>query len=210
MDCSYPAGFRGSGESGYRPGPACAELLSEAVYGLPEQVFPILFEHPQYDIMVATTKLSQFVTARYAPADAWKHIWRMILGWLSPGKKNFNLKWMQTVYPSYDREDKIPDDVELQAFRRGSEWFKNSRLLVHHSYKDEIVRRQQNHRDGVASAPDWPVGDGKDGILEGYSSFIYHDGDECEQGTSSANRPKCVIEFVPKRYDGPLPWIEKH
>lgn len=150
--------------------------LNNAVYGLPEQVCPILFEHPQAEIMVATTKLSQFVTARYAPTDAWKHIWRVILSWLAPGKQIPQLKWQPTVRPSYGCEDELPNDLELQAFRRGSEWFQNSRLLVHHSYKDEVVRRQQNYRDGVAPTPDGPVGDGKDGLLEGYNSCIHHDG----------------------------------
>lgn len=154
--------------------------FNEAVYGLPEQVFPILFEHPQYDILVATTKLSQFVTARYAPIDAWEHIWQVILGWLAPGKKIPRLKWEPTVRPSYGSDDELPSDVELQAFRRGSNWFKNSRLLVHHSWKDEVVRRQQGYSDGVAPTPgeDWPIGDGRDGLLEGYNSSIQHDGNQ--------------------------------
>ena len=58
-----------------------------ARFGLPESdVQPILFEHPRGDILVATTKLSQFVTARYAPTDAWSPVWQMILGWLQPGE----------------------------------------------------------------------------------------------------------------------------
>ncbi len=41
-----------------------------AVYGLPDKTWPLLFEHPQGHLLVATTKLSHFVTGRYSPSDA--------------------------------------------------------------------------------------------------------------------------------------------
>ena len=54
-----------------------------AVYGLPSTgAYPILFEHA--GVLVATTKLSQFVTARYAPSEAWGPIWRRVFEWLCP------------------------------------------------------------------------------------------------------------------------------
>ena len=43
-----------------------------AALGLPADTTPVLFEHPQGDILVATTKLSHFVKARYAPTVAWE------------------------------------------------------------------------------------------------------------------------------------------
>ena len=45
--------------------------FDSAVYGLPETTHPVLFEHPDLDLLVATTKLSQFISARYAPTDGW-------------------------------------------------------------------------------------------------------------------------------------------
>ena len=43
-----------------------------AIFGLPgKDVFPILFEVPERKLMIATTKLSSFVTGRYAPARDW-------------------------------------------------------------------------------------------------------------------------------------------
>lgn len=33
-----------------------------AVYGLPEETWPLLFEHSRGDVLIATTKLSQFVS----------------------------------------------------------------------------------------------------------------------------------------------------
>jgi len=150
--------------------------LDNAVYGLPQETFPVLFEHG--DILVATTKLSQFITARYSPTDDWKHIWNMILRWLQPGSQLPEIDWTPLVRPSYNRHDAIPEDAEHKAIMRGVEWFIRSRLLVHESWKDEVERRQRGYHDGVAPGPEFelPIGDGSHGILEGYSSSINFDG----------------------------------
>ena len=59
-----------------------------AVYGLPQEgVHPILIKHPNRDILVATTKLSEFVKGRYGPSEAWPYVWRWVLEWLSPQGK---------------------------------------------------------------------------------------------------------------------------
>jgi len=152
--------------------------LDSAVYGLPNETWSILFEHPQGNILVATTKLSQFVTARYAPVEAWQTIWKMILQWLQPNKAIPDLKWTPIVRPSYTGNENLPDDIEYKAFIRGVEWFERSRLLVHESWNDEIECRQKGYHDGVAPAPeaDLPIGDGRYGFLEGYSSSIRFDG----------------------------------
>ena len=149
-----------------------------AVYGLPDETFPILFEHPRGNVLVATTKLSQFVTARYAPTAAWQAVWRTILGWLCPSRAVPRLAWTPTVRPSYQAREALPKDVERQALARGVAWFKNARLLVHPSWAGKAEQRRKDHADGVApSAPtEWPVGDGLDGILEGHSSSVHFDG----------------------------------
>ena len=54
-----------------------------AIYGLPEQTFPILFDMPGRNLVIATTKLSNFVSGRYAPTEDWKTIWEHVLGRLS-------------------------------------------------------------------------------------------------------------------------------
>jgi hypothetical protein len=53
-----------------------------AKLGLPAtKVWPILFEHQQSDILVATTRLSQFIASRHAPTDAWRALWPMVFKW---------------------------------------------------------------------------------------------------------------------------------
>ena len=68
-------------------------------------------------MLVATTKLSQFITARYAPSDAWRAIWNHVFVWLQPGCKIPELKWTAGVRPSFRAEEPLPGDVERQALR---------------------------------------------------------------------------------------------
>lgn len=158
-----------------------------AVYGLPETTYPVLFEHPDGGMLVATTKLSHFVTGRYAPADAWRTLWQGILGWLCRGREVPELRWSPVVRASYDRDEALPTDFEEQALRRGVEWFVKSKLLLHPSRLATI--------EGAGTAPtpppDAPVGDGSLGILEAPLSIIQHDGSQLQ---SVARRGDCTGE----------------
>lgn len=159
----------------------------EAVYGVPPGIpHPVLFEHPNGEILVGTTKLSQFVTGRYAPADAWQPVWQMILRWSEPDAELPSLRWQPPVRPSFFRYEQLPADVERTALRRGAEWYRKSGLLVHSSWQ-AMYERPSNQGpptpdwpDGHRAAPGAPsdaeVGDGRLGLLEGFRSKIYFDG----------------------------------
>lgn len=163
-----------------------------AVYGLPEEVFPILFEHPCGHALIATTKLSQFVTGRYAPREAWQIIWRTILRWLCPGEEIPDLAWTPVVRPSYAPTETLPSDVEVHALRRGGGWFRQSGLLVHPSRETEIAERiEAGTEEHCAPSSDAPTGDGSHGILEGYSSRILHDGSQYQR---LIQRSDCIAE----------------
>ena len=149
-----------------------------AVYGLPPRdVYPILFEHPNGRLLVATTKLSQFITARYAPSDAWGPVWKRVLAWLCPGRDAPALVWTPSVRPSYTRQEKLPADYEIEAFRRGIRWFEKARMLVHPQWK-KALEEARKCKDQVGPMPDpsWPPGDGSEGLLEGFNATIQHDG----------------------------------
>ncbi len=145
-----------------------------AVYGLPDDVHPILFEHPSGNVLVATTKLSQFVTARYAPTDAWQAIWAWILGWVMDGNTAVSLEWTQTVRPSYARDQELPLDVEKRALRRGVQWYFNAKLFPDASWPDD--RSSYKDRVGPEAEPGWALGDGSHGMLEGFNAAVNHDG----------------------------------
>ena len=126
-----------------------------ALYGLPDKdVWPLLFEHPSGDVLVATTKLSQFVTGRYAPNDAWERVWQMILHWVQPESQLPRLRWTPTVRPTLRRDDKLPRDHERRALKRGAERYQRSGLLVHPSWQ-QVYDRPANQ--GPATQ-DWPTG----------------------------------------------------
>ncbi|MCD6284847.1 MAG: hypothetical protein J7M39_02910, partial [Anaerolineae bacterium] len=149
-----------------------------ALYGLPEHSAPVLFEHPRGDILVATTKLSQFVTGRYAPADAWQVVWCWILQWACPDIAVPELTVMPVVRPTYAADEALQDDAELDAAQRGVSWFRNAKLFIHPAWQDEAGRRVATYPDGTGPGPDagWPCGDGSCGMIEGASSRIHSDG----------------------------------
>lgn len=159
-----------------------------AALGLPKETAPLLFQLPQRDVLVATTKLSQFVTGRYAPTDAWRAVWRGILGWLQPDAAPPRLAWTPTVRASYDRAAQLPPDAQREAVRRGSGWFLRSGLLVDPQWQ------YREHRENELKPvlwPDWKPGDGSRGILEGYMTRIRYDG---RQGVSLSVRSDCNAE----------------
>ena len=138
-----------------------------AVFGLPAtDVQPLLFEHPRGDILVAATKLSQFVTGRYAPNDAWPVVWRRVFTWLAPDVAVPDLKWSPTVRPRYERTEPLPTTAATDAIVRGVDWSTKTRMLVHPSWKD---RPQPLSPDAS-----WPCGEGELGLLEGMRSEVDH------------------------------------
>ncbi|MGD0128378.1 MAG: hypothetical protein ABSF46_23715 [Terriglobia bacterium] len=162
-----------------------------ASFGLPKETFPILFELPaggsgSARVLVSTTKLSQFITARYGPRDAWGPIWRMILTWLQPGGSLPALEWLPTVRPSYGADEKLPQDFETQSLQRGIEWYFKAPLLVHPSWMakyDKPANREEptaewpyGHRIALMPNAEEGVGDGSLGVLEGFTSTILLDG----------------------------------
>ncbi len=165
--------------------------FDSAVFGLPKEKFPVLVQPESGDhgaLMVSTTKLSQFITARYAPSDAWPAVWKHIFTWLRPGEEAPKLKWTVNVRPSYGMDEPLPESVERQTLKRGVDWYFNSRMVVSPPMM-EIYDKNANGEDISSSDHDWhsgnritslpghaPAGDGSLGVLEGYNAKIYHDG----------------------------------
>ncbi len=163
-----------------------------AVFGLPEATHPLLLEPRPGELLVATTCFSRFVRARYAPRDAWQSVWRAVLGWLDPSRPAPRLEWEPVVRPTYAREEPLPADAELQALRRGVQWFYDSKLLVHPDRAAEIERASQGAAPRLPTPPpDAPVGDGSLGILEGPMSVLLPGGG---QEQSVVRRGDCHAE----------------
>ncbi len=168
-----------------------------AVFGLARESFPILCELPTAErgghVLIATTKLSHFLTGRYAPAEAWHRIWDYVFTWLQPHREPRALSWQPTVRPSYGAAEPLPAEAEPQALQRGIDWYFTSRMVLHPSALPRYDR-PANGPDPASANPDvrldWPYGhriargpelstppgDGSLGVLEGFDAKIFADG----------------------------------
>jgi hypothetical protein len=163
---------------------ARVEGYNTAVYGLPQQTKPLLFGHPEGKILVATTKLSQFVTGRYAPNDAWPYVIGMILKWTTGNSSLPVLKWTPTVRPMFSSDVILPEKAQFCAVKRGIEYYDKSMLFLHPEWPES------NGMDSIAQI--WPRGDGTFGIGECYSSKrIFYTG---RQAASLSARSDCNLE----------------
>lgn len=168
-----------------------------AVYGLPNETSPILVELKQFEgkgsIMISTTKLSQFITARYAPYDAWQAIWSHVLNWVSTDKKISPLQWEPEVRPSYTAEEELPNDIEKKALKRGIDWYFNARMVMNEEMMKTYNKPTNDgapasanpdltqdwpfgHRVGYMPSLKSPKGDGSLGVLEGFDAKIFYNG----------------------------------
>jgi hypothetical protein len=150
-----------------------------AFFGLPgKDLFPILFELPEQRLIVATTRLSSFVSGRYAPAQDWPVVWERILAALDP-KHPHRLTTIPVVSPAYSATARLPRRFQRQAFTEAAQWFAKAHVLVHPSEKLQLYQALAANGETTAPArPDAPEGDGSFGILEGYSSSILYDGNQ--------------------------------
>ena len=153
-----------------------------AIYGLDStETHPLLFKHPNLDILISTTKLSHFITGRYAPKDAWKSIWGFVFNWLQPNEEALKLNWTESVRPSYPKDKTISQDERMQAASRGVEWFYKSNLLATSSEVKNGTRLEINVEGKY----------GKEGIRECFLSKIKLDG---TQTISESRRADCTSE----------------
>lgn len=107
-----------AGVAGYRKTP----------FPLPANAHPLLFELPGRKALVATSKLSSFVTGRYAPTCAWKATWGHILGWLTRSETAPELSWESTVTVQARPNEPLPETAETDALRRCIRWFGDEML----------------------------------------------------------------------------------
>jgi hypothetical protein len=164
-----------------------------AVFGLKgTPTVPVLFDHPRGGVLVATTKLSQFVTGRYMPSASWGVIWETILRRL--GVPVGTLGWMPTVRPTYGPTEPLPAGAEARALARSADWIIRSRVLRHPQWPEPVLKRSLQYNT-VRDMPraEWPVGDGSLGVLEGFSSSINADG---SQPIRYAVRNDCMTEVA--------------
>ena len=152
--------------------------FDKAVYGLDNtKTNPILFEQANANILVSTTKLSQFITGRYAPKDAWEPIWDFVFNWLQPNAIAPELSWTEAVHPAFGKKKQITKENKSQVINAGVDWFYNSGFLQVASEGSEFKITSNSF--------------GKNGIEECFLSKINYDG---SQKISQSKRADCASE----------------
>ena len=153
--------------------------FDNAVFGLADSSpTPLLFEKSD-NILVSTTKLSHFITARYMPSEAFDTIFERIINWLSPGTGKIELNWTPTVSPAFKPDDILHDNARINAIQLGVDWYSNARFLLHPDFQDKMDKWGKTYPYmGPRPGSDLPIGDGKLGLLEGFSSKINLDGSQ--------------------------------
>lgn len=154
--------------------------FEKAEFGISDvKTSPILFKHD--NLCVATTKLSNFATARYGPSENWKIVWEYIISQISQ-HHNFHFKnWPSYVSPTYDNKIKLPRDAFSKSIEKGVLWYYNSRLLIDSSWLQLFQKRTSKNGKNVVYPlvkNDKPIGNGLFGILEGNASQIKLDGSQ--------------------------------
>ncbi len=161
--------------------------FNRAVFGLPKEGFPILFRSDEGH-WIATTKLSNFVTGRYAPTADWRILWQNMLTAFDPAGAPHNIVASPRVYPAYEKETPLPSDAERLALAHCAEWYIKSRLLVTESQVPELHEMLRTGQKPILPpGSEAPIGDGSHGILEGYMSSILPDGSQMQQTSLRAD-----------------------
>ncbi|MCM4170183.1 hypothetical protein DHD32_01730 [Arenibacter sp. TNZ] len=152
--------------------------FDKAVYGLEKtKNSPILFE--DRNVLVSTTKLSDFNKSRYSPLTAWQSTIRGILSYLSIEMEKEAVKWDPIVKPSYNATVPLPENAYKLAVERGAEWYKKARFLIHPDWKDQWQSIDTLKLPvGPPMDLNLPSGDGSLGVMEGHYSYINYDGSQ--------------------------------
>lgn len=153
-----------------------------AVFGLPKESHPVLFELPERRMIVATAKLSGFSTGRFAPAQDWVKVWQTILRKLDPAGAPHRLVGEPAVRTTFAAGETLPRNYERRALDRAADWVLNSRLLIT-AERDAAIKQELRRNGEVAPlpAPGMTPGDGSFGILEGYASGIQPNGTQLQR-----------------------------
>jgi hypothetical protein len=154
-----------------------------AAYGLPKESWPLLFEWRDGTVLVAMTKLSGFVTGRYAPEAEWQALWQFILAKLDPAHSPYSLKWTPVAAAAYGPETELPPDVETRAFKSAVNWLARAELLIPPARRPEVEAALiKNEETAPLPGPAQAApGDGSLGMLEGFASGIRPDGTQLQR-----------------------------
>ncbi|MBQ8740231.1 MAG: hypothetical protein IJY79_01615 [Clostridia bacterium] len=90
--------------------------------------YSLLEVNQKGNVLIAATKLSGFISARYAPYTRWQKLWLGILSWLSQSDIT-HIEWTPAVTPQYDKTAILAADAYNQAVGINAEWYIHNMLV---------------------------------------------------------------------------------
>jgi hypothetical protein len=99
-------------------------------YGMPEEWETMLgYLDEREDVLVATTALTNFITARHAPKIRWRALWQGILSLMGAGDIPFDYEESVTIVAG--KEQTLAEDAADEAIRRNIQWITG--YMIDHS-----------------------------------------------------------------------------
>ncbi len=152
--------------------------FKKAVYGLEDTPdFPVLFEDG--DVLVSTTKLSDFNKSRYSPKNSWLNVIKGILNILDVEVNSGFAGWEPVVKPAFSKDEPLTPDAYSNAVTQGAAWYEKGRFLIH---PDWVAQWKAVDALPLPVGPpidlSLPSGDGSLGVMEGHYSYINPDGSQ--------------------------------
>jgi len=165
--------------------------FDKAVYGLDDksEAGSVLFRLEDTGWLISTTKLSGFITTRYAPKSSIRALWSYILKSIEVKDAAVRaLDWVPDVRPSYGRDEALAPDAARLAVQKGLDWHRKAGMLLNNDgwieYKklwklnDSNIHTTVPAVDNAAPLPKSAPGDGSLGVLEGIASRIDNEGNQ--------------------------------
>ena len=90
--------------------------------------YVLLEENADGNVLIASTKLSQFISGRYAPYERWQTLWQSILSWVTQSQVA-PMEWTPSMNPHYGATEKLADDAYSEAIRLNTQWYLNSGIM---------------------------------------------------------------------------------
>lgn len=155
--------------------------FDSAVFGLKNTPYHTLLFR-RNNMMIATSCLSNYKTARFGPTASWRIIWENMLRWLTGNKEVVLKSFSSDPYPMFSKNETLPAEAGRRAIAKGAEWLWKARLFIHPSWERERMDKYQpkngdpNLFFGPPISNDLLQGDGSRGIMEGHGSTIHYDG----------------------------------
>ncbi|MBQ8740854.1 MAG: hypothetical protein IJY79_04825, partial [Clostridia bacterium] len=79
------------------------------------------------NVLICSTKFSQFITARYAPYVRWNTLWLSILSWVAQSEVT-SIEWTPSVNANYGKTDTLSADAYTTAVDLNAQWYINNML----------------------------------------------------------------------------------